>query len=59
MSRIVWVEPMLSDAKDNKSLVLAAAAGAEIIVSSDNDLLVLDPWRGTRIVRPVAFLGMT
>jgi uncharacterized protein len=34
------------DAKDNKYLELALAAGASIIVSSDDDLLVLDPWRG-------------
>jgi predicted nucleic acid-binding protein len=39
-------------------LELAAAAGAEIIVSSDEDLLVLDPWRGIRIVRPAIYLGL-
>ena len=59
----VWVEPTLKvndcrDAKDNKYLELAATAGAEVIISSDEDLLVLDPWHGTRIVRPVEFLGM-
>ena len=32
------------DAKDNKYLELTLAAGASIIVSSDEDLLVLDPW---------------
>jgi hypothetical protein len=58
-----WVEPTTSvhdcrDAKDNKYLELAAAAGAEIIVSSDEDLLVLDPWRGIRIVRPAVYLGL-
>jgi putative PIN family toxin of toxin-antitoxin system len=31
------------DQKDNKYLELALAAGASIIVSSDEDLLVLDP----------------
>jgi len=46
------------DAKDNKYLELAAAAGATLIVSSDNDLLVLDPWRGVRIVRPAEYLMM-
>ena len=34
------------DAKDNKYLELALAAGADPIVSSDDDLLVLHPWRG-------------
>jgi putative PIN family toxin of toxin-antitoxin system len=46
------------DAKDNKYLELALAAGAEIIVSGDEDLLVLDPWRGIRILRPTAYLTL-
>jgi putative PIN family toxin of toxin-antitoxin system len=59
----VWVEPTAAvhdcrDAKDNKYLELAAAVGAEIIVSSDGDLLVLDPWRGIQIMRPAAYLGL-
>jgi putative PIN family toxin of toxin-antitoxin system len=59
----VWVEPTASvhdcrDAKDNQYLELAAAAGAEVIVSSDEDLLMLDPWRGIRIVRPAVYLGL-
>ena len=40
------------DAKDNKYLELALAAGAELIVTSDSDLLILDPWRGVRIMTP-------
>jgi predicted nucleic acid-binding protein len=40
------------DKKDNKYLELALAAGASTIVSSDDDLLVLDPWRGIRILKP-------
>jgi putative PIN family toxin of toxin-antitoxin system len=59
----VWIEPTASvhdcrDIKDNMYLELAAAAGAEIIISSDEDLLVLDPWRGIRIVRPAAYLSL-
>jgi predicted nucleic acid-binding protein len=46
------------DATDNKYLELAATAGTEIIVSSDEDLLVPDPWRGVRIVRPAVCLGL-
>jgi predicted nucleic acid-binding protein len=45
------------DAKDNKYLELALAAGAAVIVSSDNDLLALSPWRGVRIVTPAAFVA--
>src|SRR5438876_12197162 len=46
----VMFEPMepvtdCRDPKDNKYLELALAAGASVIVSSDDDLLVLDPWR--------------
>jgi putative PIN family toxin of toxin-antitoxin system len=60
----VWFEPAVRiadcrDAKDNKYLELALAAGAETIVSSDLDLLVLDPWRGVRILRPAAYLAAT
>ena len=44
-----WFEPTVRvtdcrDPKDNKYLELALAVGAETIVSSDDDLLVLDPW---------------
>ncbi len=47
------------DAKDNKYLELALESGAAIIVSSDNDLLVLDPWRDVRILRPADYLAFT
>lgn len=46
------------DAKDNKYLELALAAGARFLVSSDQDLLVLDPWRGVRIVTPAKFIAI-
>ena len=45
------------DPKDNKYLELALAADAQIIVSSDNDLLTLTPWRGIHILRPVEYLA--
>ncbi|MBV9735978.1 MAG: putative toxin-antitoxin system toxin component, PIN family [Acidisphaera sp.] len=47
------------DAKDDKYLELALAAGAGVIVSGDADLLVLHPWRGVRILRPVEYLTET
>jgi putative PIN family toxin of toxin-antitoxin system len=46
------------DNKDNKYLELALAARASIIVSSDDDLLVLDPWRGIRILRPIDYIRL-
>jgi putative PIN family toxin of toxin-antitoxin system len=59
----IWTEPDVHvddcrDAKDNKYLELAVAAGADVIVSSDEDLLVLHPWRAVRILRPRDFLGV-
>src|SRR6516162_3432307 len=46
------------DVKDNKYLELALAAGASVIVSSDNDLLLLDPWRGIRVLRPADYIRL-
>ena len=45
------------DPKDNKYLELALEAGADTIVSSDGDLLVLHPWRGIDIVSPSDFVA--
>ena len=44
------------DPDDDKFLALAIAGAAEVIVSGDKDLLVLDPFWGVRIVRPRAFV---
>lgn len=57
----LWIEPGekvadCRDAKDNRYLELALAARATVIVSGDQDLLVLDPWRDVRVLRPVRFL---
>ena len=45
------------DPKDDLFLELALASGAGILVSSDNDLLVLHPWRGVRILLPATYLA--
>jgi uncharacterized protein len=60
----VWFEPSIRvtdcrDPKDDKYLELALAAGAEMVVSSDDDLLVLNPWRGVSIMRPAVYLHLT
>lgn len=57
----VWIEPEervrgYRDGKDNSFLELALAAGATAIVSGDEDLLVLSPWRGVRVLRAADFL---
>lgn len=46
------------DSKDNKFLSLLLVAKAEVLVSSDTDLQVLNPWRGIPIIKPVEFLAM-
>ena len=43
------------DATDNKYLKLMLAARAGTLISSDEDLLVLTPWRGRRILRPAEY----
>jgi putative PIN family toxin of toxin-antitoxin system len=44
------------DAKDNKYLELALEARASVMLSGDDDLLTLDPWRGIRILQPAEYL---
>jgi uncharacterized protein len=44
------------DPKDDKILDLALSGQAECIVSGDKDLLVLNPFRGVKIVTAEAFL---
>lgn len=45
------------DAKDNKFLELAVSGRASHILSGDEDLLVLHPFRGIAILAPQAFLA--
>lgn len=53
----VSLDPPCRDQKDNFILALALAAKADVIVSSDRDLLVLHPWRGISILTPAQFLA--
>ena len=43
------------DSRDNKFLALALAANASAIISSDEELLVLNPYRGIEIVELAGF----
>lgn len=45
------------DPKDNKFLEAALAGEADIIVTGDDDLLVLHPFEGVDILRPAEFLA--
>ena len=44
------------DVKDNQILEVAANGQAQIIVTGDEDLLVLNPFRGISILRPADYL---
>jgi putative PIN family toxin of toxin-antitoxin system len=46
------------DPNDNKFLELALAVKAEIIVSSDEDLYILNPYRNIAILKPAEFLSL-
>ena len=54
---IVEVVTDCRDAKDNKFLELAVSGKAGCIVSGDDDLLVLNPFRGIPILTPREFLS--
>lgn len=51
------VHPPCRDAEDNKFLALVRVCQADLLVSSDDDLLVLNPWQGVPVLRPAAFLS--
>jgi putative PIN family toxin of toxin-antitoxin system len=51
------VDPPCRDAMDDQFLALALVAEADVVVSSDEDLLVLHPWRGIPVVTPREFLS--
>jgi predicted nucleic acid-binding protein len=53
------VDPPCRDPKDNQFLALALVAEANLLISSDEDLLVLHPWRGIPIVTPALFLAQS
>ena len=52
------LQPLCRDSKDNKFLALAKIAGAEFLVSSDDDLLTLHPWCGVQVITPAAFVTL-
>jgi putative PIN family toxin of toxin-antitoxin system len=54
---LMAVDPPCRDSRDNQFLALALAAEADVVVSSDEDLLVLHPWRGIPVVTQGEFLS--
>ena len=53
------VSPSCRDLKDNKFLALVKVCGADALISSDADLLVLHPWQGVPILTPVAYVALS
>ncbi len=47
------------DVEDNKFLELAVSGKADCIVSGDEDLLLLSPFRGISILTPGEYLNVT
>jgi hypothetical protein len=61
--RMEWVNPaepitICRDPQDNKFLEVAVTGHADVIVSADNDLLVLHPFSGIPIIPPAEFLKL-
>ncbi|OHB66488.1 MAG: putative toxin-antitoxin system toxin component, PIN family [Planctomycetes bacterium RBG_13_62_9] len=61
VERALFVEPTEAvracrDAKDDKFLELAVNGGASCIISGDDDLLALHPFRNIAIMTPAQFL---
>ena len=50
------IDPVCRDPDDDVVLATAVAGRADCIVTGDQDLLVLDPFQGIRILTPAAFL---
>ena len=51
-------EPVCRDPDDDRILALARSFAADVVVTGDEDLLVLNPWFGIPIVRPRDFWPM-
>ena len=47
------------DPKDNKFLELALSGKADFIITGDDDLLNLHPWRGIAILSPADYLALS
>jgi putative PIN family toxin of toxin-antitoxin system len=49
--------PPCRDSRDNKFLALALHCSAHTVISSDEDLLILNPWHEITLVSPAQFLS--
>lgn len=56
-SDLATVDPPCRDPADNQFLALALVCEADALISSDDDLLTLDPWNGLSILAPAQFVA--
>jgi len=56
MTDITETITVCRDPKDDKFLSLAVSAKAECIITGDNDLLILNPFKKISIIKPAEFL---
>jgi predicted nucleic acid-binding protein len=55
---LVYTGELLADPKDDMVLEAAVTGHADVIVTGDQDLLVLSPFEGIPIVGPAEFLAI-
>lgn len=58
IDNVAFVDNNCRDPKDVPFLELGVAANVDLIVSSDSDLLDLDPFNSIRIIKPADFLAL-
>lgn len=56
LTEVTTIVTACRDPDDDKILALAVSGQADIIITGDTDLLVLDPFQGVRILAPRAYL---
>ncbi|MDB9314090.1 putative toxin-antitoxin system toxin component, PIN family [Spirulina sp. CS-785/01] len=59
VSELVLIKDKIAvcrDSKDNKFLELAVSGNANLMITGDLDLLVLNPFQGTEIITPDLFI---
>ena len=58
LEKPILLQPSCRDPKDNKFLALTQVCGAHVLISSDDDLRVLNPWRQVPVLSASAFLSL-
>ena len=54
----LFIPSVSRDPDDDKFLACARSAAADYLVTEDKDLLVLESYKGSRILQPAGFIAM-